>query len=58
MIQQKALEFNNLTQGNDLLREYAKKFLQLDQFFPGSLDNEKARSSKFCWGLRFELIED
>ena len=47
MIQEKALEFNNLTQGNDAVREYARKFLQLERFSPGSMDNEKARCSKF-----------
>ena len=55
VIQQKALEFNNLTQGTDSIREYARKFLQLERFSPRSMDNEKARCSKFFWGLRFEL---
>ena len=55
VIQQKALEFNNLTQGSETVREYARRFLQLERFSPGSMDNEKARCSKFFWGLRFEL---
>ena len=38
-----------------MAREYARKFLQLERFSPGSMDNEKARCSKFFWGLRFEL---
>lgn len=55
VIQQKALEFNNLTKRNDLVLGYAWNFLQLERFSLKSLDNEKARHSMFFWGLKFEL---
>lgn len=56
-IQQKILDFNNLTQGNNLVGEYAKKFMKVERFSLGSMENEIARCSKFFRGLRFELRE-
>ena len=45
--QKKAMEFHNLVQGADSVREYARKFMQLERFSPGLLHNEKARCNKF-----------
>lgn len=55
VLEQKALEFNNLTQGNDSVREYAHKFFVLEHYSQGSLANKKAHARKFLWGLKFEL---
>ena len=53
--QKKVIEFHNLVQGADAVREYAQKFMQLERFSPGLLHNEKVRCNKFFWGLKFEL---
>ena len=55
VVQKKALEFSTLAQRDDSVREYAKKFLQLERFAPGSLATDKARADKFFWGLKPEL---
>lgn len=47
VLQQKTLGFNTLTKGNDLVWEYAHKFLVLERYSLGSLANEKACASEF-----------
>lgn len=44
-----------MTQGNNLVWEYAPKFLVLERYSPRSLGYEKASGSKFFWGLKFEM---
>ena len=53
--EQKSREFSNLEQGVMTVREYEQKFIQLERFAPGLCATEKARTSKFVWGLRFAL---
>ena len=55
VVQKKALEFATLAQREDSVREYAKKFLELECFAPGILETDKARADKFFWGLKPEL---
>ena len=47
MVLKKALEFAILVQKDDSVREYAKKFLQLERFAPGGLATDRARADKF-----------
>ena len=38
-----------------IVRDYERKFIQLERFSPGLCTTEKARANKFLWGLQFAL---
>lgn len=53
--QQKQFEFNNLTQGDLPVREYAQLFISLELFTLQLCANDKAEVNKFLCGLNFDL---
>lgn len=49
--EKKSWEFSNLKQEDITIREYEQKFIQLERFAFGLYATERARASKFEWGL-------
>lgn len=44
-----------MTQGDDTVLEFAKKFLALELFAPEVVTSGEARVDKFFWGLKAKL---
>ncbi|XP_041025351.1 cold shock protein 2-like [Juglans microcarpa x Juglans regia] len=52
---QKAREFNNLVQGDMIVEQYAKKFMELGRFATHLIATEELRVERFQEGLRHDI---